>query len=766
MKTFIITFLFTANYICAQNIQIKGLVKLEDDTAVEFANVVLRTIDSVFVTGASTDLKGQFLLTNVTPGDYKLIISSIGYQDITELIGVTETIDLGVLTMREGTEVLNEITITAQNIVNKSDRKLIFPNQKQMEASTNGVNLLQTLQLPRLNVDVMNNTVSLSTKEPIQLRINGVKVSEQELMALQPQDVLRIEYIENPGMRYENAGAVINYIVRRHKTGGIISFNVIQSPYKVMGNYNLSAKLSYKKSEFGINYLGMNRKFNNVWRENEERFIFEDGRELIKEEIAEPGDLTNNAHRIILNYNIQPDETNYFNVTAGYYWGLYSEDYYSKLKNSWHPEQITQMTDWTSNKTDRPWVDLYWSHSFENKQSLILNAVGTYIRSENDRTYREEIEKKMITDISSLAEGDKYSLISEAIYEKAWEKGRLSAGLKHIQASVDNKYSGSMDHVNKMKEANTYAYMQYAGKINKVDYTAGVGVYRAWLKQKGIDEYEAYTFRPTVSLTYAPVDKFFVRLNASIENYSPSLADISSVDQYIDSLQIRRGNPELKPYDYYKFSLNSEYRFGNSSLSLWGMYMSFPDAIMEETYREGNWFIRTNEHQKHLHQLMGSLTFKTRFLRDIINLSLTGGSNYFLSEGYTYRHNYTNLYYRASLFINYKQWSLMYEQYNSFNTFWGEQVNGGENVQNLMLNFKHKDWVFGAGMFNPFSTTKHETRNYNQYASFRKVNSVEDASRMFVLQLSWNMNFGRKQNGVQKKLNNTDTDSGIMSTGK
>ena len=426
MRILILLFLLPVCICSAQNIKIKGSVWREDGNAVEFANVVLQKQDSTFVLGTTTDLKGNFLLDKITLGDYRLIVSLIGYYDnVTELKGLYKSLDLGNLVMREEVESLSEVTVTAANVINKSDRKLIFPNQKQMAASTNGINLLNTLQLPRLNVNLMDNTVSLTTKESLQLRVNGVKVTEQALMAIQPQDIIRIEYIENPGMRYENVGAVLNYIVRRHESGGSISFNVIQSPYKGMGNYNLSSKLSYKKSEFGLNYMGMARKFDNVWRENEERFLFEDGRELIKEEIPEPGNLTNNVHQLLLNYSIQAGERDYINVTTGYYRGVFSEDYYSNLKNSWHPNQLVQMTDLSSNQIDRPWLDLYWSHSFKRKQSLFLNLVGTYIRSDNDRTYLETVDEREISDILSLAEGDKYSLIGEAIYEKSWEKGRL-----------------------------------------------------------------------------------------------------------------------------------------------------------------------------------------------------------------------------------------------------------------------------------------------------------------------------------------------------
>ena len=386
--------------------------------------------------------------------------------------------------------------------------------------------------------------------------------------------------------------------------------------------------------------------------------------------------------------------------------------------------------------------------------------------SYNNRIYQESLKNQALTDLLSTVNGEKYSFIGEAIYEKEWNAGRLSAGLKHTQASINNEYTGTVRYMNDMKESDTYAYTQFSGKVKKIDYMAGVGVSRSWLKQEGADGYETYTFRPTLSVTYTPVERFYIRVNGSVENFSPSLGDLSRVEQYIDSLQIRRGNPELKPYKSYKLTGNSEFRFGKSALSVWGMYTNIPDVIMEETYREGDLFIRTNENQKRIQQVMGSLTFRTRFLHDIINLSLTGGVNHFVSDGYTYHHKYTNWYYRASLFANYKKWGLMYNQYSAYNTFWGEQVHGGMNGQELLLTFRHKDLNVGLGMINPFTTSKEEKINKNRYASYRRIHSFEDASHMVVLQLSWNVNFGRKYNAKQKALNNSDTNSGIMGAGR
>ena len=275
----------------AQNIFIKGKV-LDGATGspFELANVVVQTSDSVFVSGVVTDEKGNFKIDKLRSGNYRLIVSAIGYVSaVTELEGLSRSVDLGEIVLEEESELLDEVTVTASNVVNQADRRVIFPNKQQLAASTNGIDLLNTLQLPRINVNLMDNKVSLTTKETIQLRLNGVEVSEQEFMSVRPEDIIRIEYIENPGLRYGNVAAVLNYVTRRHESGGSVSFNVLQSLHRPFGNYNASFKANHKQSEWGFSYMGNEQKFRDIIRESEEYFYMEDGTQLTRSEVANPG---------------------------------------------------------------------------------------------------------------------------------------------------------------------------------------------------------------------------------------------------------------------------------------------------------------------------------------------------------------------------------------------------------------------------------------------------------------------------------------------
>lgn len=84
-----------------------------------------------------------------------------------------------------------------------------------------------------------------------------------------------------------------------------------------------------------------------------------------------------------------------------------------------------------------------------------------------------------------------------------------------------------------------------------------------------------------------------------------------------------------------------------------------------------------------------------------------------------------------------------------------------------MLRYTHNNLAFTVGAFNPFvNNFKQETENWSQYASYKRAMHLEESSRMLLFQFSYNFSFGRSFKGGQKRVNNSDDDSGVMSTGK
>ena len=231
-----------------------------------------------------------------------------------------------------------------------------------------------------------------------------------------------------------------------------------------------------------------------------------------------------------------------------------------------------------------------------------------------------------------------------------------------------------------MHQGNTYIFGEYRGKIDKLNYRLGVAMTRFYYNQSGKDKStESYSFNPSIVLHYAMSDNSYLRWKGNIYNASPSLGDLSDVEQAVDSFQIRRGNPNLKSYMCYHTELTYEWKKGIFYTNLWGAYDYRPNAIMDEKIQEGNKIVQTWDNQKDWQKLSGRAMLRVGPIRDILQFSFTGGVNHYMSHGNHYSHTYTNWFCEAEASLNYKQFSLFWQINTNWNNFWGETLSGGEN---------------------------------------------------------------------------------------
>ena len=599
----------------AQNLEIKGMVRNGRDKApLEFANVVLQTADSVFITGTTTDGKGRFMLDKVKAGDYLLAVSSLGYEtQYIALDGFNKSIDLKEILMEDAAVSLDGVTVSASNTNSRFDRKLIFPSDRQVKASTNGMDLLQQLMLPKITVNPMSNEIKVPGNGEVQLRINGVKVELDEIKALLPTDIIRIEFHDNPGLRYRNAEVVLDYIVRRPETGGNFSVDMSQGVNALWGEHRVSGKINHKKSEFGASYRIGPRDFYGMSRDNEEIFHLADGTVLHRKETGDPSHASMFMHNLNLNYSVQDPEKYLFNATFRY-WNNHQPhwDYRGILSNLDNPDDYVDMVDLNSSDNQVPALDLYYQRNLKNDQTLVFNVVGTYNRTSSHRFYQESRGEELLTDINNRVSGKKYSLIGEAIYEKKLANGNsLSGGVWHTQSFSDNEYRNGHDYETHMDQSASSIYGEFKGKVRKLDYMLGVELARLYYKQEGTDDSDQfYTFNPRFTLQYALPGQSFIRLKGYVGNLSPSLGNLNAVEQVIDSLQLQRGNPRLESYMSYLLDLNYEYQKGIFYALVNGTYEYVPNAIMDEKYQEGNKIIQTWNNQKNWQRVVGFAMFR------------------------------------------------------------------------------------------------------------------------------------------------------------
>jgi len=763
----IIVLLFTVTQMFAQY-QISGRVmqKSETESPLALANVTLTTSDSVYVAGMIGEANGNFQFKNVAAGNYLITISYLGFSSQTiALNGLSKSIELGDIMMEETINQLEGVTIVAPSTINKADRLIVFVTEQQKAHSSNGLNLLATMQLPRLIVNPVTNAVSLPNEEIILFCINGVKVEMGDVRALQPNHILRVEYLDNPGLRYGNASVVINYILKQELTGGSGNLDLGNSVTTGFADDQVTFKINHKKSEFGLNYSLRYRKPTKIWGDENRKFNFEDGVSMTRISNGLPSNMREEFHNVALNYNLM-DKKYFFNATFRFS-GLYEDKIrYSSQYLSSAPKDITKVQQGSNSWQALPSLDLYYFRSLANKQSLVMNIVGTYINSTLNQKYEETKTEQLISNIWSDIVGKKYSIIGEGIYEKLYDNSnRFTAGLKHTQAFANNDYKGTENALTKMDQSETYVYAEYSGRKNKFSYVGGIGFSRSYANQKDASDYTSYIFRPKVTLQYNFTNVTFLRLRGEIFNSTPTLSNLSAVDQYIDTLQIMRGNPMLKPNLNYSTNLLFNWKKGIYGMNFYSNYVYRPNAIMQKILRENNKFILTNENQKNWQKLNNELTLTAGPIKNYVMISLTGGMNYYVSNGNNYFHTYTNFYSRVQMMAMYKKFTGIFQLTTPNNNFYGESLSEGEKIHMFMLSYKLGKCTVGAGVILPFSSqyTRY-SENRNTYMPYNMTAYSNDFSRMVLLQFRWNFDYGRKVKSENKRVNNSDTDSGIVRT--
>lgn len=762
-----------AGIVSSQN-SIRGtIIDYDSEKTVEFANIALLKQDSTFIAGVLSNEQGIFSIDDIDDEQYILSITYVGYEKKYNPIQVAgENIDLGNLKLKASEVALKDVTVTGSAIIQKADRRLIIPTASQIKASNSGIALLRNLQLSRVIINPIDNSITVPSGEAVQLRMNGREVSVEEIVALNPSEIVRIEYHNEPGMRYGNAPAVIDYITLRNESGGNMSANLSNVPFYRMdyGENHISAKLNNKKSEFGVN--GYWRRRGIKWnRENLETYNYPD-KTLERTEEGQPTKYKEYNLNLALNYNLTETDKYMFNARLknnrndipNQFSDRESKMYSSQNEN---PIHISDHSTWRSNA---PSLDLYYQHNLKNEQLLIFNVVGTYIDSKSERFYLEKRNDIPTTDITSIVNGDKYSLISEGIYEKGLKNGKISGGLKHTQSYTKNIYEGNVSSDVNLKFAETYGYIEYQLRKGKFNYTFGVGGTRTYNSQ-GDSDNEDYTFRPTLRVSYNINDNAYIRYNGFISSYSPSLSDLNNVVQDIDSLQIRRGNPNLKTVKYFSNSINAGYNKGMIGLEFMMRYSYDHKPIMESISLENingvDKFVRTNKNQKSFHRLYSQLNIKFKPFGDYISLSVAPSVNRFISNGDDYTHTFTNWRIYASLTANYKKWFLNAEAYGRWRNLWGETLTNGERFHIIMAGYNTDKWSLGVMALNPF--TKNYTQNVRNLSALTPNISklhTDNLRQLFAINFTINLNFGRQYKAGNKRLDNDDSNAGIMSGSK
>ncbi len=741
---------------------------------VEFANIqLLNPKDSSFLCGGVSNANGDFVI----PCQQKQVlmkVSFVGYKTICKLVPIAR---IGNVRMQANSYLLKGVTVEAARVVEKVDRQIIFPTKEQVKTASNGYDLLDNLSLPTIIVNRAERKVLSLKGGDVQIRINDVKASMQDVLALQPDEVTKVEFINVPGLKYgdSNLDAVINYQVRRRYAGYAGGVSTMQGTKAGFNNSDGYFKYNVKKSEFSINYSFSYRSVEERSYESLGTYHLPTGETLHRNYLGYDSPFLYTTNNVQLGYNLSEPDKYTLNVRLNFY------NHNSPVRGMNQLYQESSKVDQYLQNNRKmleqiPSLDIYYSLNMPHDQNLALNLVGTYIGTDYQYRMREytfnkspdeSVKNAPLTDYSYDATGRKRSLIGEGTYSKNWKQMALSVGGQYNISHTDNIYVGSSNADTELKYSNLYLFTQLQGQQKWFSYQVGVGATRSSIHQ-GENGYSKWLFRPQVTLQAKASDRLSFKWSSKITSDIPSLSDLSELRQYSNSFEARDGNSGLKPFTGYNNTLSASWNIPLMSVYLEGnwTYYDKPIAtsILPEKREDGSYlFVSKPENQKSHNYKHLLLTPEVHLIKDHLDLNLMCEFQNVKTKGLDYSHEFNYFSYGAEIRYMTGNWNIGYGAYKVEKSFWGEKTNGGEPTSNLAITYSYKNWQFGVlglFVFYPHGCV-YKDELFNKYVQQKNKVRLADQGNMLVFAASFNFNHGRRYHTGSRKLNNSDRDNGI-----
>ena len=628
---------------------------------------------------------------------------------------------------------LQEVTVQGSKVVQRVDGQTIYPTRQQLESSTNGYSLLSKLTLPHLRVDpVMHTITALSNIGSVQVRINDIVASKEDLLALDMKAVKHIDYIDNPGVRYgEGIAYVVNIIVKKPVSGYDIGADLTNTLTAVNGDETVFGRFNYGKSEFGVNYSLGYQNFKGTEYEEKASYELESGTEykVLRQQLE--GQNKSLDHKIQLTYSLS--DSNYvFQSKLSAHRDIQPDRLWTKFEN---------YEDHSSSRTSSPVLDLYFHKDFKRHQSLTANVVGTYIHTDSHSEHNEG--SNYAYDVT----GKTYSLWTEAIYENRLKPFTLSMGTQYGQKYINNVYSGDANADNSMRSSMLYLFGQLKGRLGKLGYMGGLGVSTRYYRQADNSD-RFLLFRPKLTVSYPLARNLKAKYDFEISQHVSQIALVSDVSVKQNAMETLVGNPEISPNRVTSHDFRLTY--------------STP-RIMSEL--QGYW--RLNAHCNADNEC--SFFFIQSYNRweaipERLSVTLYGGIYRFFNFTDDYRHTYTAFNGGASVEAYLGRWTLTAYADNGWNFMEGEHRGHQAPAWYLTASYQMKNITLSLYAQHPFCARPltNQTEVLSRYIHKEVSQHSRDYGNMLTLNFTWHLSSGRKYRDIQRSMNHRDTETGIL----
>lgn len=731
-----------------------------DSTALVGASCRLFS-DGKPITAAIADGEGHFSVETDLRTVLNLKIDMTGFSSTDIIIeSGANNIDTGILYLDEGT-LLDEVTVSADQVINTKGRTIIYPSASDVKASSSSISLFQKLPLPGLQANPITRTLSVDGGSPVIL-INGVPSTMEDVNALPPKDIEKVEYSRITPARYADKGSngFVNITLKKRNDGGQIYAWGRSAVTTAFVDANIRASYHQGPSQFTLSYNPSWRNYQDVYDNIDESYLGRDFRVNLQEHDRNP--FNYNYHQMRLKYDYSPSIKTLFSVTFS------ATPNYNKSRSIAHTvdSELGEYDNYniSTSKDFSPSLDLFLRHDFNDRNSLEAQIVGTLSSSDyrrtNDYEFSDGIGATYMMDVDSR----RRSLISEVSYIHDFsDNTQLSAGWQNTVSRSTNTYIDS-DYKPRLSENNNYIYARLGQNIGRIYFSLATGAKLFWIHN---DVNKRHFIRNLTSARIAwNIDNRW-SLQGSFQ-YAPSIPSLTALTDYpqqISPYLVSNGNPELKVAENFYYRLQASYTYKKFYVSYFGgIQHSRNNVISDVRYIGDGLFLSQSVNAKRRRSFQNELMFR---ISDIYGFgaNLQLGLTHYQSAGDDWSHRLTSFEGSITLWWNKGPFTISYWRKLPGKYLSGHYVGKDENGDALQFEYKpDSHWTLGASWMYMFDTkgTRYPSWDYSSVNPAQRERYIKNNGNMVVLSVSYTADFGSLFRTARRNLNNSDNGSSLL----
>lgn len=591
---------------------------------VEFADVTLyRTMDSVFVAGCVTDVKGRFSFASVKAGRYYIEYSFIGYEAARSSafsVDGQRSFDIGKLYLLSSSEQLDEVVVQGRRstYVMRIDKRVFNVGTDLMSTSGSVSDLMRNI--PSVQVDVEGN-VSLRGSENVSILIDGkpstlmnARTRADALRQIPASEIERIEVITNPSAQYKPDGVsgIINLVMKKEKQKGW-SGNVAAN-VGTGGRRNATLSIAYNTGDvtlsasYGIRRDLYKPRITDERIRNDSTLVYTS---QLTTGLAHPL-----SHIVRAGVDWKINTHNRLQVNGNYTREHFirTENIYTTDRNAGQDITYQGVRYRYDDENVKGWeAGSVYTHTFGKDHELTADYTYSSLEGLEDNQYETYSTDGTTKDNTQIWQAYYQHLFHLTYHRTFNENLKLDIGYEldalqtdlnfHVQNLEGDAFVPDLHRTNDFTNYETnhalYATMEYKQGAWGVLLGLRPELMRIKSHLHSLDSIvtnDYWMVYPTLHASYAIDEQNELQLNYSLRVNRPEADELNPFPEYQNPLSVKAGNPYLKPEKVHSVEAGYQWRKGNTTIlgSLYYRYVTHKLTTIAR-YLPGNVLLTTKE---------------------------------------------------------------------------------------------------------------------------------------------------------------------------